>query len=1194
MKKIANQFAASLPAVTLLILALLASAPLWGPGIVNTRAGGDSPFLLWRTQQMAVNLRAGVFPVRWMPDAAFGYGYPFFNYYAALPFYLAGLLNVVGLDILTAIKLTQTLGFIAAAFAMYGWTRRHFSQAGAWLAAVAYTFAAFHLVNVYTRGDSLSEFYAFAFYPLILWGLDATFERRDARSIVALALAFGGLLVTHNLSAFIFAPFVLLYIIFQIQNLKSPISTLWPCALGLAFGLALSAWCWVPQLGEMGYAQLGEQTTGYFNYSNHFRSADLVQPTLAFDYDVDKTTPFAMSAVQAALAATGVIVIAVRAVCRRRLDLLSAFTLIGLLISTWLITPLSKPVWDHLPFWPLLQFPWRYLSAQAVFTALATAQVAGSKTQDARSKRQEARRNTQYAVRNTQYMAAALGLTLAATTLVNLHPTRLYIGPADVTTERLQLYEMFTANIGTTIRYEWLPHGVVPRLYTSDALTEPGQPMRAVALEGDAVATRLAAAPTQQEWRVTAGSSGAIVTFPLLWWPGWQASVDGLLAPIRPATSSGRITLDAPGGEHTVVLSLGRTPLRAFAEGVSLIAAIVVLVMLSRPIVNGITRRVRPDVNVRAESTHRSISPLQRALAFSPEIHLRAMLLRAIPAVILTLVLLATLAVFVVRSTPVATADDETMDFNSQPYLHHNPGGAELSLGLRLMSYNLSADELPAGQTLDVSLNWTNTAGGETVTVKLVSPAQHLPGLEGAPTLAQSSAVVPGGATRTDLSLAIPPDTPRGVYLLRVSAEQDLVYLRPVRVRNETPVGDATALAQFDLGRIRLHRVRAEQVTPTQLAVTLDWSAARPVEANYSISVRLLGVTSIDLLHPGYGFLSTSLWRPGTLISDRYTLDLPDGTPPRNNYEIEIILYDSATQNVAGQTIQKNVALTLYSRRPVDSPALARFGPEMALATLDVPARHEQGQPTLDVNAGWLATAAQSADRIARWTLYDAHGTPVMTQTFDLATDSPSSAWPVGAYVVGQARLNIPNTLSAGLYRLGVTLFNPATQAQEGNYLVPSTFEIAGHPRSFVASAMQHRSDIAFAQEIKLLGYDSKSQISNLKSQVAITLYWQATAAPQGELKVFVHLFDPADERIVAQHDAMPLDGRYPTSWWTAGEVISETITLDLAGVKPGTYRLAVGLYEPRTVTRLAATGPDGARLAADRVVLPESINLSR
>ncbi len=95
-------------------------------------------------------------------------------------------------------------------------------------------------------------------------------------------------------------------------------------------------------------------------------------------------------------------------------------------------------------------------------------------------------------------------------------------------------------------------------------------------------------------------------------------------------------------------------------------------------------------------------------------------------------------------------------------------------------------------------------------------------------------------------------------------------------------------------------------------------------------------------------------------------------------------------------------------------------------------------------------------------------------------------------------------------------------------------------------------------------------------------------ATPHSDYKVFVHLFDPADERIVAQHDAMPFDGRYPTSWWVPGEVVSETITLSPTGVKPGDYRLAVGLYEPRTATRLVTLGPDGARLAADRLVLPE------
>ena len=69
-------------------------------------------------------------------------------------------------------------------------------------------------------------------------------------------------------------------------------------------------------------------------------------------------------------------------------------------------------------------------------------------------------------------------------------------------------------------------------------------------------------------------------------------------------------------------------------------------------------------------------------------------------------------------------------------------------------------------------------------------------------------------------------------------------------------------------------------------------------------------------------------------------------------------MYDAATLAGIGQYIQPSVALTLYSRRPVDSPTLARFGPEMALASLDVPATHQQGAPTLMVKAGWLATAA--------------------------------------------------------------------------------------------------------------------------------------------------------------------------------------------------------------------------------------------
>jgi hypothetical protein len=96
----------------------------------------------------------------------------------------------------------------------------------------------------------------------------------------------------------------------------------------------------------------------------------------------------------------------------------------------------------------------------------------------------------------------------------------------------------------------------------------------------------------------------------------------------------------------------------------------------------------------------------------------------------------------------------------------------------------------------------------------------------------------------------------------------------------------------------------------------------------------------------------------------------------------------------------------------------------------------------------------------------------------------------------------------------------------------------------------------------------------------------------EGDYKVFVHLLDPATEVIVAQDDAMPRQNQYPTSWWAEGEVVSDEITLSLKDVPPGRYRLALGVYDPQTMDRLAAVGPDGTLVANDRVVLDEEVEI--
>lgn len=1013
--------------ILLLAVALMAAAPLWGPGIVNTRGGGDSPFLLQRVHQMAVNLQAGVFPVRWMPDAAYGLGYPFFSYYAALPYYLAGLLAVIGLDILTAIKITQTLGFLAAALAMYGWMRRLTARPwAAWLGAVAYTAAPFHLVNVYVRGDSLSEFYAFIFYPLILWALDLP-EGRPLRR-TGVALAYAGLLLTHNISAFIFTPFVLLYVLIRHRPDRQTLKDLG--ALGL--GLLLSAWFWLPALGESNLAQLGTVTQGYFHYVNHFRALNLVQNCFLFDYSLSSPdrTPFAMGLPQAVGAALGGVVLLVRLATARvgrpqgsPLQA-TAYLLLGLVISTLMITPLSKPLWDHLPLLPMVQFPWRFLSVQALFAAAALGNVPGTSK-----------------VPGTLYAVLLCGLILIAAVMLPLHPDRLPIGPEDVTREHLLLYELFTSNIGTTIRHEYLYYEVIPRPYTSDAVVEPDAPPRAIPLDGARLeAIQVESTPTRQVWRV-AGEGGGIA-FPLLYWPGWRASVDGEPVEVGPVEGSGYLALRVPPGEHTLILWLGRTSMRAGAEGLSLVTILAMAVVGIRRYSASLRSALRTPMLLCALCVLCGFSFLHASSGAS-------------------------------RPAPNAH-QNLTMDFVQMPYLHPNPGGVRFEGGdgwAELLEYTLPNDTPSPGDSLTVTVK-VEASFPPTVTLALVSPASVRYDLAPLAEVTCAAHLCP---------LTVPPDIPRGLYLLRLRVfgpqgelsartpagmERGTIYLAPIRVTAGPPLPPEAAVLHPFGPEIRLYGATVAQTAPDRLTVKLVWGARYPIAANYGISLRLRDATGREVqvmdTQPGYGFLPTSLWRPGEMVTDRYEFPLPADLPQGTEYTLHVVLYRFPSLRAIGE-------------RPV--------GP------------------------------------------------------FTVPLETPYEEKPT--------------------------------------------------PRQFTLPPVPYPMEVTFGGEVRLAGYNVEREGNRLR----LTLYWQALTAPQGDYTRFVHLFDPATKTVLAQNDSPPRGGKYPTSWWTAGEVVTETVTLPLEGVPQGAYRLAVGLYDA-TVTRLPATRADGTPIPDDYLVLPPEIRI--
>lgn len=853
-----------------LFLALAAALPaLIGPGIVNTRAGGDSPFLILRTHQLAQSLRAGALPVRWMPEAAYGLGYPAFHYYAALPYYVSALAYLGGLGVLGGIKLAQALGFLLAGGAMYALARvAGLRRTGAVVASVAYTYAPFHLVNVYVRGDALSEFYAMALFPFLLWLALLTAQRPSLGRFLALAVAYAALSVTHNISALIFTPFLGLWLLGA--NLPALRQKAWrPLAAGvgaLAFGLALGAWFWLPALADRGLVQLHEQTTGYFHYAGHFREWDLVQRTLVFDYRLDGAhDPFRMGLLQLLVALGGALAVAWRwkhlGHWRRGVALLAVCTLI---LATWLITPLSAPLWEHLPFLAYTQFPWRFLSIQA----LAVALLAG------------------YFIMERRWawmVAAGLILLIMGSHVARLDVDRLAVEEADITPYRLMLYEAYSGNVGGTVRHEYLPVEMWPRPYTSGVLLNGGAKPTPVALNGGLEAAEcLAYSARGETWRLHLAWDGQVV-FHTTGFPAWRAAIDGVPWPVETASGLGLVSVQVPAGEHVVTLRLERTRAAWWAERFSLAAGVAWLGLLGYALWR---------------------EPRYRWLALGVGtllLWLGAWLLVAEPAETRPM-----------RQGPLV------MDYVRAPYLHHLSGGVQMGAA-RLVDYTLSATAFHPGDTLEVRTQWEGVPRGAILRVEMVALTAHL--------FPESSVWARGEGpvveSEARIALPLPAILPPGLYVLRPTLFVDgvaqpmmtsdgralgLLALAPVQVLDVPPPFESPgALAAYGPPEnppvITLREAHAYR-TKKGVEIALLWRCEAQAPRNYRMSVRIRAADGAQILArdlpPLEGNYPTFLWRPGHLYADALRLEIPAEADAARATDVEIVLYDLQTLAAIG------------------------------------------------------------------------------------------------------------------------------------------------------------------------------------------------------------------------------------------------------------------------------------------------------
>jgi hypothetical protein len=79
---------------------------------------------------------------------------------------------------------------------------------------------------------------------------------------------------------------------------------------------------------------------------------------------------------------------------------------------------------------------------------------------------------------------------------------------------------------------------------------------------------------------------------------------------------------------------------------------------------------------------------------------------------------------------------------------------------------------------------------------------------------------------------------------------------------------------------------------------------------------------------------------------------------------------------------------------------------------------------------------------------------------------------------------------------------------------------------------------------------------------VPLTLHWRAIETPEHNFSVSVRFFDPGGEQVYQVDAQHPVLGTYPTSRWSAGEVVSDYYELQIPPrTVPGAYRWGAILY---------------------------------
>lgn len=870
------------PIAVVVGLALLAASPfLTRPGLPHQT---DAELHVYRAAELGHALRGGAWYPRWAPDFYFGYGYPIFNYYAPLTYYLANLFALLpGLDIVGGVKAVFVSGFIIAALGAYLLGRKLFDPAAGIIAAASFTFAPYVVfIDPHARG-ALAEYFAVCLMPAAFYSLHCLMEDGGKIALLGSVLSPAAIVLSHNLLGLVTAGLLAGYWVWKVSSSGRERARAGWGLLAFVLAASLTAFFWLPFLLERDAIKLEVIGPGHFDFRNHFLTVgELLAPSNVMD--MGATAPryrFNLGLAQWLLALLPLVIIAGRMLRKHKGQWevsttgLRALAQAGYFLIAWfalifLMLPASVAVWERIPGMPYLQFPWRLMGPANLMLALLGA--AGS---------------TLYGSYRRPLLALALAsiLTLA---LPVLYPPPWSPDFGDTRPQDIIAWEQRSLALGTTSTGDFLPVKAalgplnpMPSLIESYDAGTVDKVNRATIPAGARVDI-LEHGPLHDRIFIVT-PRGFLLRLYTFYFPGWRAYVDGKEAKIEIAGPEGFITVWVTRGRHEVLVRFEDTPPRTAGWIIS--AAGACLLCLALVLMPGRSPR-RPSA--------------------TPDQNSRIYLLSG-----------GVLLLFWIIKTAIIDPRDNWMRYTSPPgqaWAAQHEQQASFGDQIELLGYDLPRRRVQAGETFPVVLYWHALRPLEVNYQSFVHLARPLHILWG-----QEDHLNPGDLPTTrwpldkyvwdEYNVTVLPGTPPGEYMLNVGLYSLAGGYRLQR-HDESGhiIGDSLVIASVEVMRPRrypdpdkldmTHRIMAtipeagitilgysgsavQVILPGVWSTTLFWRADRDAPLAHTRAIVLTDGAGkeIQLISgaPVDGSYPFTLWESGEVVRDPVWVDLQHG-----------------------------------------------------------------------------------------------------------------------------------------------------------------------------------------------------------------------------------------------------------------------------------------------------------------------------